>query len=43
MHNPKWFDTGEGKWSRQERTSLSGDASNTLSLNRQICPYLCKV
>jgi len=25
LHKPKWVDTTEGEWTRQERTSLSGD------------------
>jgi len=25
LHKPKWVDTVEGEWSRQKKTSLSGD------------------
>jgi len=40
LHKPKWVDTVEGEWSRQERTSLSGDASTTLTLWLRNQPYL---
>jgi len=39
LHKPKWVDTVEGEWSRQERTSLSGDASTTLTWACKTRPF----